>query len=51
MIKNSTLFFYGILGVPIAFLGFPLYIYLPPFYVEHIGLNIGFVGVILLLQD
>lgn len=48
MIKNSTLFFYGILGVPIAFLGFPLYIYLPPFYVEHIGLNIGFVGVILL---
>lgn len=49
MIKNSTLFFYGILGVPIAFLGFPLYIYLPPFYVEHIGLNIGLVGVILLV--
>lgn len=49
MIKNSILFFYGILGVLIAFLGFPLYIYLPPFYVEHIGLNIGLVGVILLV--
>ncbi len=47
--KNSTLLFYGILGIPIAFLGFPLYIYLPPFYVQHIGLNIGIVGAILLI--
>ena len=49
MIKNSTLFFYGILGVPIAFLGFPLYIYLPTFYVEHVGLSVGLVGFILLI--
>ncbi|AYJ79627.1 MFS transporter [Aliarcobacter cryaerophilus ATCC 43158] len=47
--KNSTLLFYGILGIPIAFLGFPLYIYLPPFYVQHIGLNIGLVGALLLI--
>ena len=41
-------FLYGILGIPIAFLGFPLYIYLPTFYVEHIGLSVGVVGFILL---
>lgn len=41
-------FLYGVLGIPIAFLGFPLYIYLPTFYVEHIGLSAGVVGFILL---
>ena len=41
-------FLYGILGIPIAFLGFPLYIYLPTFYVEHVGLSVGLVGFILL---
>ena len=38
-LKSKTVFLYGILGIPIAFLGFPLYIYLPTFYVEHIGLS------------
>ncbi|MDZ7819578.1 MAG: MFS transporter [Aliarcobacter sp.] len=48
-IKSKEIFLYGILGIPIAFLGFPLYIYLPTFYVEYIGLNIGIVGFILLI--
>lgn len=48
-LKSKEVFLYGILGIPIAFLGFPLYIYLPTFYVEHIGLSIGFVGFILLI--
>ena len=48
-IKSKEIFLYGILGIPIAFLGFPLYIYLPTFYVEFVGLNIGDVGLILLL--
>lgn len=48
-LKNKTVFFYGILGIPIAFLGFPLYIYLPTFYVQTVGLNIGDVGFILLI--
>lgn len=47
--KSKEIFLYGILGVPIAFLGFPLYIYLPTFYVEYIGLNIGVVGLVLLI--
>ncbi len=49
-IKSKEIFLYGILGIPIAFLGFPLYIYLPTFYVEYIGLNIGTVGFILLIS-
>lgn len=48
-LKSKTVFLYGILGIPIAFLGFPLYIYLPTFYVEHIGLSVGVVGTILLI--
>jgi glycoside/pentoside/hexuronide:cation symporter, GPH family len=47
--KSKEIFLYGILGIPIAFLGFPLYIYLPTFYVEYIGLNIGIVGLVLLI--
>lgn len=48
-LKNKTVFYYGIIGIPIAFLGFPLYIYLPTFYVETIGLNIASVGIILFI--
>lgn len=46
-LKSKTVFYYGIIGIPIAFLGFPLYIYLPTFYVETIGINIAYVGLIL----
>ena len=49
-INTQTTILYGILGIPIAFLGFPLYIYLPTFYVEHIGLGVGIVGFILLVS-
>lgn len=49
ILKSNEIFLYGILGVPIAFLGFPLYIYLPTFYVEYINLNVGTVGIILLV--
>ena len=48
-IKSKEVFLYGILGIPLAFLGFPLYIFLPTFYVEYIGLSIGLVGLILLI--
>jgi glycoside/pentoside/hexuronide:cation symporter, GPH family len=47
--KSNEILTYGILGIPIAFLGFPLYIYLPNFYVEYINLSVGTVGVILLI--
>ena len=48
-LKSKVIFLYGILGIPIAFLGFPLYIYLPTFYVENVGLSVGVVGIVLLI--
>jgi glycoside/pentoside/hexuronide:cation symporter, GPH family len=48
-LKSKTVFYYGLIGIPIAFLGFPLYIYLPTFYVETIGLNIAHVGLVLFM--
>jgi glycoside/pentoside/hexuronide:cation symporter, GPH family len=47
--KSNEILTYGILGIPIAFLGFPLYIYLPTFYVEYVNLSVGAVGLILLI--
>lgn len=41
---------YGVLAIPIAFLGLPIYIYLPNFYVNEIGLNVALVGIALFLS-
>lgn len=49
ILKSNDVLLYGILGIPIAFLGFPLYIYLPTFYVEYVNLSVGTVGIILLV--
>lgn len=40
---------YGLLGFPLAALNLPLYVYLPPFYAENVGLGLTAVGVILFL--
>lgn len=40
---------YGILAIPIAFLGLPLYIYLPNFYVNEVGMNVAVVGAVLFI--
>ena len=38
---------YGLLGLPLAALGLPLTVYLPPFYSQMPGLNTGLVGVLI----
>ena len=38
---------YGVLAIPIAFLGLPLYIYLPTFYVSTVQLDVAMVGIVL----
>ncbi|KAB7741506.1 MFS transporter [Parvibaculum sedimenti] len=43
------LFAYGQLVVPMAVIGLPLAIYIPPFYSGTLGLDLGAVGVILML--
>ncbi len=48
-LDNSLLLAYGLPAVPLAALGIPLYLYLPPFYAEEIGLGLSTVGGILLL--
>jgi glycoside/pentoside/hexuronide:cation symporter, GPH family len=43
----GTLLAYGALGLPLAALNLPLYVYLPAFYAEDMGLGLGAVGLIL----
>lgn len=39
---------YGLPGLPLAMLGLPLYVYLPTFYVQELGLSLTVVGLALL---
>jgi len=40
--------FYGLPGLPLAMLGLPLYVYLPSFYAQDLGLSLSVVGMALL---
>jgi GPH family glycoside/pentoside/hexuronide:cation symporter len=52
-IKNDPsikdLWFYGLIAMPIAFAGFPLYILAPDYYSTHYGLSLSFLGGLLLI--
>ncbi len=48
-LSYTTLFSYGSLGLPLAMLGLPLYIYLPTYYADTLGLGMGIVGSILMI--
>ena len=43
----AALLAYGALGLPLAALNLPLYVYLPAFYAEEIGLGLTTVGLVL----
>ena len=45
-ISRGRVLLYGLPGLPLAILGIPLYVYLPPFYAEQLG--VGAVGLLLL---
>jgi GPH family glycoside/pentoside/hexuronide:cation symporter len=47
--KTSTLLAYGALGVPLAFAGLPVYVHVPKFYAEAIGMDLAMLGSVLLL--
>lgn len=49
MSRHSHYWFYGLPGLPLAALGLPLYIYLPTFYAEQLGLGLAAVGAALLI--
>lgn len=46
-LTKMTLFSYASTAVPLAMLGLPLYVYLPTFYAESVGLSVTVVGLIL----
>ena len=48
-LPRTTLLAYGALGFPLAALNLPLYVYLPAFYAEEIGIGLATVGVVLLI--
>ena len=48
-LTTPILLAYGGLAVPLAALGLPLAVYIPPFYAGPIGLGVGTVGIIFMV--
>ena len=48
-LSYSQIFIYGLPGLPLAMLGLPLFVYLPSFYSQDLGLSLSAVGLALLL--
>lgn len=48
-LRSVTLLRYAALAVPLAFVGLPIYVHLPKFYGQTIGMNLALLGAILLL--
>lgn len=49
MIPATTLFRYALLGMPLAFVGLPLYLYVPKFFADTYGISLTVIGSVLLL--
>ncbi len=47
--SRTALFQYGVLALPLAFAGLPLYIHAPDFYAAQAGLSLTTIGTVLLL--
>jgi Na+/melibiose symporter-like transporter len=48
-ITRKTCFIYGLLGLPLAMIGLPIYIHLPPYYTTEFGLSLASIGLWLML--
>jgi len=48
--QTKTNLIYGLLAIPLAIIGTPIYIYLPTYYSTTVGLSIGAVGAVLFLS-
>jgi Na+/melibiose symporter-like transporter len=47
-VPGSTLAAYGLFGMPLAMAALPLYVHLPKFYGDHLGVNLALLGGVLL---
>lgn len=45
---NKSLYFYGLLALPLSFAGLPLYLHIPDLYATQFGLPLATIGIILL---
>lgn len=48
ILKQHELIYYGLPALPLAMLGLPLFVYLPTFYSQSMGLSLSAVGIALL---
>ena len=49
VLKRSTVLLFGTVGVPLAVIGYPIAIWLPPFYAGELGISLATVGLMLML--
>ena len=47
ILKRSTILIHGSVGMPLAIIGYPLAVYLPPFYAQEMGLNMALMALVL----
>lgn len=48
-LNKLKLLFYTLLGIPISFIGLPIYIYVPEYYSSTFAINLALVGTIMLI--
>ena len=49
VLRRSTLYAYASISFPLAVIGYPLAVYLPPFYAQDIGISMAMVGFVLMI--
>lgn len=49
ILKRSTILVHGSVGIPLAIIGYPLAVYLPPFYAQEMGLNMALMALVLVI--
>ena len=49
ILKRSTILIHGSVGIPLAIIGYPLAVYLPPFYAQEMGLNMALMALVLVI--
>ena len=49
VLKRSTILLHGSIGMPLAIIGYPLVVYLPPFYAQEVGLNMALMALVLVI--
>ena len=47
-LPTASLFAYGLFGMPLAMAALPLYVHLPKFYGDHLGVDLALLGTLLL---